>query len=279
MKKQQRGSGFMPELPEMENYRRLLNQKIAGQTLTQVQINREKSINVHPTLFISTVTNQKVVTVNRRGKHLLFHLDNGQVLLLHLMLGGWMYFGTEEDKPDRTIQVRLSFGNHHLYFIGLRLGYLHLYSEQDVEKELSPLGPEPLDPQFTLPAFLNLLDDRRGKIKSKLLDQEFIAGIGNCYSDEICYHAGIKTKRSIEDIGETERNQLYQSMKQVLLDALQHGGYMENPFFKGDNLTGGYNDLCLVYDREGESCKRCGTTIIKEMLSSRKTFFCPNCQK
>ncbi|MFB3164755.1 bifunctional DNA-formamidopyrimidine glycosylase/DNA-(apurinic or apyrimidinic site) lyase [Neobacillus sp. 179-J 1A1 HS] len=269
----------MPELPEMENYRRLLNQKITGQTITQVQINREKSVNVNPNLFINTVTNQRIVSVNRRGKHLLFHLDNGQVMLLHLMLGGWMYFGTEEDKPNRTIQVRLSFGNHHLYFIGLRLGYLHLYNQQDVDKELSPLGPEPLDPQFTAQAFLKLLGDRRGKIKSKLLDQEFIAGIGNCYSDEICYHARIKTKRNIEEIEENERNQLYQSMKQVLLDALQHGGYMENPLFKGDNLTGGYNNLCLVYDREGENCKRCGSTIIKEMISSRKTFFCPNCQK
>ncbi|PAE36336.1 bifunctional DNA-formamidopyrimidine glycosylase/DNA-(apurinic or apyrimidinic site) lyase [Bacillus sp. 7884-1] len=269
----------MPELPEMENYRRLLIQKIAGQTISHVQINREKSVNVNPTLFINSVTNQKVMTVNRRGKHLLFHLENGQVLLLHLMLGGWMYFGTEDDKPERTIQVRLSFGKHHLYFIGLRLGYLHLYSEQDVQKELSSLGPEPLEPQFTLQDFLKLLDDRRGKIKTKLLDQELIAGIGNCYSDEICYHAGIKTKRSIEDIGEPERNLLYQSMKHVLLDALNHGGYMENPFFQGDNLTGGYNNLCLVYDREGEKCNRCGGTIIKEMISSRKTYFCPNCQK
>ncbi|MCM3694129.1 bifunctional DNA-formamidopyrimidine glycosylase/DNA-(apurinic or apyrimidinic site) lyase [Neobacillus niacini] len=269
----------MPELPEMENYRRLLNQKIAGQTITEVQINREKSVNVNTKHFINSVTNQKLMTVNRRGKHLLFQLENGQVLLLHLMLGGWMYFGTEDDKPERTVQVRLSFGNHHLYFIGMRLGYLHLYSEQDVQKELSSLGPEPLEPLFTLQAFLKLLDERRGKIKTKLLNQEFIAGIGNCYSDEICYHAGIKTKRSIEDISEPERNQLYLSMKHVLLDALKHGGYMENPFFQRDCLTGGYNNLCLVYDREGEVCKRCGGTIIKEMISSRKTFFCSNCQK
>ncbi|MEH6995232.1 hypothetical protein V7075_21410 [Neobacillus drentensis] len=129
---------------------------------------------------------------------------NGQVLLLHLMLGGWMYFGTEDDKPERTILVRLSFGIQHLYFIGLRLGYLHLFRELNVQKELSSLGPEPIDPQFTLQDFLKLLDDRSGKIKTKLLDQEFIVGIGNCYSDEICYHAGIKTKRSIEDIGKPE---------------------------------------------------------------------------
>jgi formamidopyrimidine-DNA glycosylase len=277
--KKRRGNEYMPELPEMENYRSLLNQKIAGQVITQVQINREKSINVNSALFINTVANQKVMTVNRRGKHLLFQLENGQVLLLHLMLGGWMYFGTEEDKPNRTIQVRLSFGNHHLYFIGLRLGYLHLYSEQDVQQELASLGPEPLEPQFSKQVFLMLLEDRRGKIKTKLLDQEFIAGIGNCYSDEICYHAGILTKRSIEEIGESERVKLYDSMKHVLLDALKHGGYMDNPFSQGDSLTGGYNNLCLVYDREGEKCKRCGGTIIKEKIASRKTFFCPNCQK
>ncbi len=279
MEKDLGGSGLMPELPEMEHYRNLLNQKIAGQIITEVQVNREKSVNVNPELFIHTVVNQRILTVNRRGKHLLFHLENGQVMLLHLMLGGWMHFGTEEDKPKRTIQVRLSFGNHHLYFIGLRLGYLHLYSEHDVHKELSSLGPEPLQAEFTVQEFLKLLGNRRGKIKTKLLDQEFIAGIGNCYSDEICYHAGIKTKRPIEDIVEAERKQLYHSMRHVLLDALKFGGYMESPFYQGDNLTGGYNHRCLVYDREGKTCNRCRGTITKEMIASRKTFFCPNCQK
>jgi formamidopyrimidine-DNA glycosylase len=269
----------MPELPEMENYKRLLNQKIAGQTITGVEINREKSINVLPALFTNTVSQQKVVTINRRGKHLLFHLQNGQVLLLHLMLGGWMYLGNEEDKPKRTVQVRLSFGQSQLYFIGLRLGYLHLYNEKDVQHQLSKLGPEPLENEFTLPQFLNILSDKRGRIKTKLLDQEFLAGIGNCYSDEICFHARIQPKRDISEMGDTERNQLFQSMKYVLLDALKHGGYMDNPFFSGDTLTGGYSQLCLVYDREGEKCHRCSSIIMKEMISSRKTFFCPNCQK
>jgi formamidopyrimidine-DNA glycosylase len=268
----------MPELPEMENYRRLLNQKIAGQVITGVEINREKSINVNPKLFVNKIIGKKIITVNRRGKHLLFHIENGQVLLLHLMLGGWMFFGTEEDKPDRTIQIRLSFGYLHLHFIGLRLGYLHLHSEADVKKELSDLGPEPLEEDFPVENFLGLLSDKRGRIKTKLLDQEFIAGIGNCYSDEICYHAKILPTRNIDEIGESERHQLYVSMRHVLLDALKHGGYMESPLFKGDQLTGGYNNRCLVYDREGEKCNRCGSTIVKEMISSRKTFYCPNCQ-
>src|SRR5689334_18726904 len=108
----------MPELPEMENYKILLNQKIAGQIITEVQINREKSINLNPDLFIKTCYHQKIISINRRGKHLLFQLQNGQILLLHLMLGGWMFYGTEADKPNRTVQVRLSFGEHHLFFIG-----------------------------------------------------------------------------------------------------------------------------------------------------------------
>lgn len=269
----------MPELPEMENYRLLLTQKTVGHTITNVMINREKSINVEPNLFVQSVSSQKVVAINRRGKHLLFHLQNGQVLLLHLMLGGWMYFGSEENKPKRTIQVQLSFGKNHLYFIGLRLGYLHLYNEAAAQQELSQLGPEPLENEFTLQLFLKILAEKRGRIKTKLLDQEFIAGIGNCYSDEICYHAGILPKKSIEDIDEIGRTQLYQSMKFVLQNALKHGGYMDNPLYKGDTLTGGYNNLCFVYDREGEKCQRCGGTIVKDTISSRKTFYCVNCQK
>ncbi|MCM3118307.1 hypothetical protein M3610_24075 [Neobacillus sp. MER 74] len=167
----------MPELPEMENYKILLNQKIAGQTITEVQINREKSINLNPVLFIKTCHHQKIIDINRRGKHLLFHLQNGQTLLLHLMLGGWIYYGTEADKPKRTV-----------------------------------------------------------------------------------------------------RKKLYQSIKTILQKGIQHGGYMDNPLFKDDKLTGGFNALYQVYHREGEKCNRCGSIIKMEKISSRKTFYCPICQ-
>jgi formamidopyrimidine-DNA glycosylase len=270
----------MPELPEMENYKLLLVQKLAGKTISNVEIIREKSINVVADTFIKNVRGQRIIAIERKAKHLLFHLDNGQVLLLHLMLGGWMFYGIEEDKPKRTVQIQLSFGEAHLYFIGLRLGYLHIYnSEEEVDKELSDLGPEPLKQDFTLTSFLTLIENRRGRLKTKLVDQQFLSGIGNCYSDEICFHAGIVPKREINELTSTENNQLFQSLQYVLKDATKHGGYMENPLFNGDTLTGGYNKLCKVYDREGESCLRCGAKIIKEMLSSRKTFYCTNCQK
>jgi formamidopyrimidine-DNA glycosylase len=270
----------MPELPEMENYRLLLLQKLASKTITNVEVNREKSINVVPEIFINNVKGHRITNIERKAKHLLFHLDNGHILLLHLMLGGWMFYGKEEDKPNRTIQIKLSFGNEHLYFIGLRLGYLHIFqSIAEVIKELSDLGPDPLNPEFTLAKFVTLIENRRGRLKTKLVNQQFLSGIGNCYSDEICFHAGIIPKRDLIELSSGEKKQLYESIHFILKDSIKHGGYMENPFFQGDTLTGGYNKLCKVYDREGESCLRCGSQIMKEMISSRKTFYCLNCQK
>ncbi|WP_442593907.1 Fpg/Nei family DNA glycosylase [Neobacillus sp. D3-1R] len=270
----------MPELPEMENYKFILSQKIIGKTITSVQVNREKSINVSPEIFLNQVQGQKIINVERRAKHLIFYLENGNILLLHLMLGGWMFYGTQEDKPKRTVQIQFTFGQEHLYFIGLRLGYLHLYNSRDlVEKELSDLGPEPLDLAFTLKSFEALVVNRRGRLKTKLVDQQWIAGIGNCYSDEICFHAGVLPTRGIENLNSNEVNTLYHSIQYVLRDATKHGGYMENPLYKGDTLTGGYNNLCKVYDCEGQDCPRCGHKILKGSISSRKTFYCSNCQK
>ncbi|MFZ7942663.1 Fpg/Nei family DNA glycosylase [Neobacillus sp. 19] len=269
----------MPELPEMETYKHLLMANIAGQMITEVQINREKSINVNPELFKNTIMHLKVLNITRRGKHLLFELQNGQVLLLHLMLGGWMFFGTDVEKPKRTIQIRLSFGEQHLYFIGLRLGYLHLYSQKEAEQNLSDLGPDPLDSALTLNEFLKRIASKHGRLKTTMLDQKFIAGIGNCYSAEICFHAGILPTKDIDDCNELNRTQLFHSMKLVLQDATKNGGYMDHPFYMGDSLTGGFYDLRKVYDREGENCYRCGSIIVMDMVSSRKTFYCQNCQK
>jgi formamidopyrimidine-DNA glycosylase len=269
----------VPELPEMENYKSLLNQKLAGQMITDVVVNREKSINVPVSQFVGSVRNRNVVRIDRRAKHLIFHLDSGKCLLLHLMLGGWMYLGNQNDSPDRTKQIVLLFVNADLYFIGLRLGYLHLLNANEIEQELADLGPEPLDPSFTEQQFLNTLTKRRGMLKTTLVNQKFISGIGNCYSNEICFEARLKPMKKTNELNDQKQKDLYHAIQKVLTNATRLGGYIENPFYKGDSLTGGYNSHCLVYDREGERCNRCSARIIKDNLSSRKTFYCPNCQQ
>ncbi|MGM0844868.1 MAG: Fpg/Nei family DNA glycosylase [Bacillota bacterium] len=270
----------MPELPEMEHYKKILIDRLQNKKISQVEIGREKSINVPVNEFTSLVENQTIKNITRRAKHLLFHLDNDVVLILHLMLGGWMFFGSEEEKPDRTIQIRLSFGTQHLYFIGLRLGYLHLYRRMEaVLEKLEGLGPEPLSEDFTEKDFIKLAAKRRGSIKTTLVNQGFLSGIGNCYSDEMCFHAELLPKRKFNELSEKEFRQLFKSMRFILNDAVNSGGYMENPFYPGDSLTGGYNHNCRVYDRDGEPCIRCGNIIIKDLISSKKTFYCPVCQR
>ncbi|KGR79175.1 bifunctional DNA-formamidopyrimidine glycosylase/DNA-(apurinic or apyrimidinic site) lyase [Ureibacillus manganicus] len=267
----------MPELPEMETYKTLLESLIGGKTISDVEIVREKSINVPVDRFTTQVSNQKITTVTRRAKYLIFRLEDGSCLLLHLMLGGWMFFGKEEDKPDRTIQVKLFFGEQHLYFIGLRLGYLHLLSPEDVKKEFENLGPEVLDADFTLESFHKLMQNRRGAIKTTLINQDVLAGIGNAYSDEILWHAEIRPDKKINELNDQQLTRAYHSIQFILKKGIQEGGYMENPLYKGDSKTGGYQ--FYVYDKEGEECSRCNTPIIKDEISSRKTFFCPNCQQ
>lgn len=268
----------MPELPEMENYKRLLTERICGKVIDFVQVNREKSINTSVDLFKQEVERLRILHIERRAKHLLFHLSSGKVLLLHLMLGGSMVYGTEQEKPNRTIQVLLSWGDFKLFFIGLRLGYLHLLKHKEADNKLSHLGIEPFHPSFTPQRFEEMIKSKRGIIKSTLVNQSFIAGIGNCYADEICFHAGILPMKKWNEIHSNEILKLYHSIRLVLREATEMGGYMNPPLYKGDILTGSYNEVCKVYDREGLPCFQCGQLVLKETISSRKVFYCGSCQ-
>jgi len=270
----------MPELPEMETYRKQCNEVIAGKIVTAVEVTREKTVNVSVERFVRAVEGRRMVRIDRRAKMLLFRLDSGDTLLLHLMLGGSMFFGSEEERLDRTAQVVLSFGDRHLYFHGLRLGYLHLYTEAELAEVLRKFGPEPTDPAFRADTFVELLKKRgRGVLKSTLTDQSVIAGIGNCYCDEMCFHAAIRPLRKIADLTDTELHTLYTAMHSTLSEAIRYGGYMETKFNVGDTLTGGYNDRCRVYDRGDEPCFRCGERIIQTKSNGRKVFYCGRCQR
>jgi formamidopyrimidine-DNA glycosylase len=269
----------MPELPEMETYRLLLERKLAGRTIRRASVQREKSVNLDPRAFEAAVVSRTVTGLSRRGKHLLFHLSDGNVLLLHLMLGGLMFFGTEREKPARTVQVTLSVDEGNLYFIGLRLGYLHLLAEQEAQAKLSRLGPEPLAPEFTPDVLKSRLASKSAAVKQALTDQQTIAGIGNCYADEICFAAGVLPHRKIPSLNGKEYAALYTAIQDVLQEAVRYGGYMEMPLFEGDHLTGGFDSRCRIYDRGGEPCVRCGALIVQEELSSRKMFYCPHCQR
>ncbi|MEB3102701.1 Fpg/Nei family DNA glycosylase [Ferviditalea candida] len=270
----------MPELPEMENYRRLLKPLAAGKTVLSAKITREKSVNLPAETFAGAVAYQRITAVERRAKYLLFHLESSHVLLLHLMLNGWIYYTEGEEAPERTAQVELDLETGRLFFLGLRLGFLHYLSAFETSEKLRPLGPEPMEESFNLEHFQSRLNAKsRSVLKSALTDQRVIAGIGNCYSDEICFAAGILPYRKIHTLSLDESGRLFAAMKQVLSEAVNAGGYMEVPLYAGDKLTGGYDSRCAVYDRADEPCLRCGHPIGKREIASRKTFCCTNCQQ
>ncbi|MNI31104.1 Formamidopyrimidine-DNA glycosylase [compost metagenome] len=254
-------------------YKRVVNKPI-----TAVRVNREKTINIAADLFISSLVGKHVIEMERRAKYLIFHMSSGQFLLLHLMLGGFMHLGNEADRPERSTQVEIDFGPETLYFMGLRLGFLHLLDESQVQEKLEELGPEPLSGEYTLSQFLASLKDKKSSLKTLLPNQQWLAGIGNSYSDEICFDVGIVPMRKINECSKSELSDLFHSIQTVLLDAVRKGGYMEVPLYAGDKLTGGYNPHFRVYDRGGEPCVRCEAPLKKIELASRKCFYCTNCQ-
>ncbi|XID94435.1 bifunctional DNA-formamidopyrimidine glycosylase/DNA-(apurinic or apyrimidinic site) lyase [Paenibacillaceae bacterium WGS1546] len=269
----------MPEYPEMEHYRERLSTLLGGQRIAGATVNRAASVNEPADRFESALVGRAVLYVERRGKHLLFHLDDGRRLVLHLMLGGWLFYGEHGPRPDSYFQVILAFGNgHSLYFGGLRLGYLHLLTAKAALERMKELGPEPFDPRLTPEAFRELLRKKRSKLKTALTDQRFLAGIGNCYSDEICFDAKLHPALQANSLDEEQAGRLYRSIRKVLTEAKEAGGYMDRPLTEGDGTTGGYDERCKVYDREGEPCEACGTPIRFESTAGRKMFYCPLCQ-
>jgi formamidopyrimidine-DNA glycosylase len=268
----------MPELPEMENYKSLLSPRIAGKMIVDIRINREKSINLPKDTFIYELKETQVLNVTRRAKQVLFHMNTGKTLLLHLMLGGSLYWGTNVDKLKRNTQIEIDFSEHTLYFIGLRLGFLHLLSPEQMINAINHLGHEPMDGSFSEQEFSHMINGKKGKLKSLLTNQSWIAGIGNCYADEICFVAELLPYRLINSLHFQEISRLYHAIRSVFSEAIAAGGYMESPFYVGDTLTGGYNSLCKVYDREGQPCLRCGQLIERQDIASRKSFCCSQCQ-
>lgn len=270
----------MPEIPEMEVYKKQLSETVIHQKIVEVTINREKAINVSPEEFTELVNDQLIVFVSRRGKHIILTLGNGYYLVGHLMLGGRIYLAQPGEKVKTRGSLIFKFRDEtRLYFINLRLGWLHITTETEMDKYFAKLGPEPLGHFFTEEILAQKLAAKRGAIKPLLTDQEFIAGIGNCYSDEILFEAGIKPHRKANELEILEVKRLFSAILAVLKRAIANGGYMEKPFRLGDTWTGGHNNFLKVYDREGQPCYQCSNLLELIILSGKKSYYCPTCQK
>lgn len=268
----------MQELPELDIYRAFLAEQFSGAQITGIEVSNAKAFQASTEQLNKDVIGTIVWFIERRGKHLLFHLDNGKRLMLHLSAGAYLYKGSETDKPSRAAQVTIRFGEQTVYCVALRADDMQLLTVKDVEEQLRRLGPDPFDKRLTLERFVDRFAKKRGSLKTALVDQYVISGIGPVYADEIAYAAKLRPDAKIPVLEPDSWERLYAAMHKVLKEAISFGGAGDQPFAEGDSLTGGYSTHFKVYDREGEACPDCAGKIEKIEVSGRKAFVCPSCQ-
>jgi len=269
----------MPELPEVETIRRELHPLLVGRTIVGVRVGWEGCVD-RPSAadFCDRVVGRRIEDVGRRGKFLILSLSGGESLLVHLRMTGSLLV-TDASSPMED-HVRLCFqldGKKELRFKNVRK-FGRLYLVDDCEEVIGDLGPEPLEEGFTVVDFRALFQKRRGMLKPLLLNQRFLAGLGNIYVDEALFRAGIHPRRTAGSLTSEELARLYDAVRGVLGEAITNRGTSRSDYIRPSGSEGTYQDKLQVSGRAGEACPRCGTEIERSVVGGRGTYACPSCQ-
>lgn len=268
----------MLELPEIENYRAGLANRFAGAQITGIEATNSKSFQANIEQLKRDAEGKVVWFIERRGKYLLFHLDNGKRLILQLTNAAFLYIGSNDDRPDKQAQLAVCFGDAVLYAGGLRSDHLKLLSVREAESLFSDLGADPIDKKLSLNRFIERFASKRGALRPALLDTSVIQAIGGAYADEILFQAGLLPDTKIPIMDRSAWERLHEAMHKVLEEAITNGGAGDFPLTKDDTATGGHKQYFRVYGREGERCLNCGSEIVSVEQSGRKAYYCPKCQ-
>ena len=275
----------MPELPEVEIIRRSLVDKLKNRQIINTKIDLPRLIKwPNLTKFQSMVVGRSIVDMTRHGKYLLIALDNGNLIVFHLRMTGRLRYidaGVSDADPYTRIVFQLDNGAILVYADTRTLGtvYALLPDETWRISGLSTMGPEPLSVEFTIAYLTSLLAKSRGKIKSFLLNQKYIGGLGNIYADECLALAKIYPERIGVSLTLEEITLLYHAINQVIADGIKDGGTTFRDYRDGNGEKGHHQDHLLVYGRNGKPCHICNTLIQKIEVGGRGTHFCPQCQK
>jgi len=275
----------MPELPEVETVCRGLRANIMGDTITGVEVLRSDSVE-YPDIetFSSSLIGHEFDSVSRRGKYILISLDEKAGLAVHLRMSGRLIVMPGDKEPDRFLRVRLRLkSGRQIQYSDMRVfGRLWYVPEGEsfeaVIPTLAELGPEPLE-QLTADVLQASLKNRKQVIKTALLDQRIIAGIGNIYADEALFLSGINPLRAAGSLKKNELIKLTETIQAVLTRAIEAGGTTFSDYTSAEGINGRYQHEAFVYGRDGEKCRVCATIIERVKVGGRSTHFCLVCQK
>jgi formamidopyrimidine-DNA glycosylase len=269
----------MPELPEVETTVRELKNKIIGRKILKVWTDTEKLFKPNFLTFEKGVMGRIIKEVSRRGKNIILELDSGKYILVHQKLTGSLLYANRIKGP--YIHLILTLDKGELGLSDLRkFAKVAFIADLENSPDYKNLGPEPLNRDFSLDKFKEILKKTRGKIKKVLMDQEKIAGIGNIYSDEALFEAKISPLRETQKLKTRETKKLYLAIKKILEKAIKAKGTSVSDYRRPSGEKGGFEKYLKVYQREGELCsRRCGGRIKRLKFGGRSAHFCPKCQK
>jgi len=276
----------MPELPEVETVRCGLEQAVLGSRIESVKINRYDLRVAVPQDFGQSVGGKVIESLTRRGKYIVMHLSGDICVVLHLGMSGRVRI-FEKGNPYEARKH-----DHLIFYVGddvcfafedpRRFGMVYISEEHNWQNEppFSKMGPEPLD-IWTGKDLFDALRGKRVNIKSALLDQRIVSGLGNIYVCEALYNAGVHPERPSGSIKRAEADAIVACSRDVLEKAIAAGGSTLKDYQKTDGSLGYFQYQFAVYDQEGEACSnsKCTTTILRIVQSGRSTFYCPTCQK
>jgi formamidopyrimidine-DNA glycosylase len=273
----------MPELPEVETMVRTLRPHLVGRTFGAARILRESAVGwPAPAAFAAGLSGRTVDAIHRRGKYILIDLMGGGRLVVHLRMTGQLAFRPLRARPAAHTRIVIPLdGGEALHFVDQRtFGRLYLLPDADPGPiaGLAALGPEPLDPAFTPEGLAAALARTARPIKTALLDQTLVAGIGNIYADEALFLAGIHPLTPARDLDRERTAALHDAIRQALSQGIANRGTTFAHFRNAEGESGGNQGHLAVYGREGEPCPRCGGRLLRLVLSGRSAHFCAHCQ-
>ncbi len=270
----------MPELPEVETVVRLLRPGLVGQYITGFRCQWPRHID-RPDLteFRNRIVGRVIQDVTRRGKYIIIPLDRGETLIIHLRMSGHLAIVDTSfpiDKHSHTV-FELDNGQELRFRDTRKFGRVYLVHER--QEVVGKLGPEPLDPSFTVELLQEILSGRKRTLKPFLLDQSMIAGIGNIYADEALFHAGLRPTRRTDSLNRNDVAALHTAIQEVLSQGVEREGASIGSYIKPDGKKGDMQNALNVFRRTGQYCYRCSGTIQRIIVGGRSTHFCAGCQK
>lgn len=272
----------MPELPEVEIICRYLRDHVLYKTIVKVDnLLPRMWRNVPATIAAQALVGESFTSLTRRGKYIHIEVSDGSVLIVHLKMTGRLIYHDSLAQPDRFDRVIFEFEDSQLSYGDVRtLGALYWFpSEEAIDnKGYLALGVEPLSDDFTPTGLYQMAKTSGRALKTFLLDQKYVAGLGNIYVDEALYRAGIRPTRRAHTLKKKEAQALYESIRYVLTNSLASGGTSFRDYRNGEGKQGHNQDNLQVYSRKGKPCFQCNQPLEGTIIGGRSTVYCKHCQ-